>query len=110
SFWANRFRAVSCLQRLPQPCDASRAMTKRAHVLALVSDAFGGQGGIAQYNRDFLGALAGCGCFSIRVLTRQRPGPCGLPDGIAQRFVRRGRSGFAVAALAAALLRPVDVV
>ena len=27
-------------------------------VLALVTDAFGGHGGIAQYNRDFLSALA----------------------------------------------------
>ena len=29
-------------------------------VLALVTDAFGGEGGIAQYNRDFLSALAAC--------------------------------------------------
>ena len=29
-------------------------------VLALVTDAFGGHGGIAQYNRDFLSALARC--------------------------------------------------
>jgi hypothetical protein len=27
-------------------------------MLALVTDAFGGHGGIAQYNRDFLHALA----------------------------------------------------
>jgi glycosyltransferase involved in cell wall biosynthesis len=30
----------------------------RKKVLALVTDAFGGTGGIAQYNRDFIGALA----------------------------------------------------
>ena len=29
-------------------------------VLALVTEAFGGHGGIAQYNRDFLSALARC--------------------------------------------------
>ena len=29
-------------------------------ILALVTDAFGGNGGIAQYNRDFLSALARC--------------------------------------------------
>ena len=29
-------------------------------VLALVTDAFGGHGGIAQYNRDFLSSLAAC--------------------------------------------------
>ena len=28
------------------------------NLLALVSDAFGGQGGIAQYNRDLLNALS----------------------------------------------------
>jgi phosphatidylinositol alpha-1,6-mannosyltransferase len=31
----------------------------KARVLALVSDAYGGTGGIAQYNRDFLDAIAG---------------------------------------------------
>ena len=29
-------------------------------ILALVTDGFGGSGGIAQYNRDFLSALARC--------------------------------------------------
>ena len=34
-------------------------------MLALVTDAFGGRGGIAQYNRDFLGALAEAGISVI---------------------------------------------
>ena len=43
-------------------------------MLAIVTDAFGGRGGIAQYNRDFLGALAGtCAVSSITVLPRQVP-------------------------------------
>lgn len=33
-------------------------MTSRARILALVTDAFGGYGGISRYNRDFLTALA----------------------------------------------------
>ena len=38
-------------------------------VLALVTEAFGGRGGIAQYNRDFLGALARCdGVGDVTVL------------------------------------------
>jgi len=40
-------------------------------VLALVTDAFGGHGGIAQYNRDFLSALAECeGVGEVIVLPR----------------------------------------
>jgi phosphatidylinositol alpha-1,6-mannosyltransferase len=39
---------------------SSRGLTRpRLRILALVTDAFGGHGGIAQYNRDFLSALAG---------------------------------------------------
>lgn len=33
-------------------------MTTRVRILALVTDAFGGYGGISRYNRDFLAALA----------------------------------------------------
>ncbi len=41
-------------------------------VLALVTDAFGGTGGIAQYNRDFLAALAAADTVSdVLVLPRQ---------------------------------------
>ena len=40
-------------------------------VLALVTDAFGGHGGIAQYNRHFLSALAACeGIGEVIVLPR----------------------------------------
>ena len=41
-------------------------------VLALVTDAYGGYGGIAQYNRDFLSALADMDEIqSVHVLPRQ---------------------------------------
>ena len=39
-------------------------------VLALVTDAYGGRGGIAQYNRDFLAPLGGACIFtSVTILT-----------------------------------------
>ena len=44
-------------------------------VLALVTDAFGGRGGIAQYNRDFLSSLATCDRIGdVIVLPRARGG------------------------------------
>src|SRR5215831_5711292 len=55
-------------------------------VLALVTDAFGGSGGIAQYNRDFLSALARCDRVAdVIVLPRlsaKLAGP--LPSGVQQ--------------------------
>lgn len=56
------------------------------HVLALVTDAFGGYGGIARYNRDFLEALALSPLIaSVTVLPRLAPDPIhALPDKIRQ--------------------------
>ena len=80
-------------------------------MLALVTDAFGGRGGIAQYNRDFLGAVAEAGIMSsITVLPRQAPDPPEVPKTIEQMPSRPGRFAYSVAALRTALLRPVDVV
>ncbi|MGA9305365.1 MAG: glycosyltransferase family 4 protein [Candidatus Sulfotelmatobacter sp.] len=80
-------------------------------MLALVTDAFGGRGGIAQYNRDFLGALAETGALSsITVLPRQAPDLFVLPARIEQTPARPGRIGYSVAALRTALLRPVDLI
>ncbi len=45
-------------------------------ILALVSDAFGGLGGIAQYNRDLLGALSSYpGVTEVVAVTRRAPLP-----------------------------------
>ncbi|MGB6480392.1 MAG: glycosyltransferase family 4 protein [Candidatus Sulfotelmatobacter sp.] len=80
-------------------------------LLALVTDAFGGRGGIAQYNRDFLGALAESGALSsMMVLPRQAPDLFVLPERIEQTRARPGRIGYSVAALRTALLRPVDLI
>jgi len=80
-------------------------------MLAIVTDAFGGRGGIAQYNRDFLGALAETGAVSsITVLPRQAPDPFAVPERIEQTPARPGWISYSVAALRTALLRPIDLV
>ena len=80
-------------------------------MLAIVTDAFGGRGGIAQYNRDFLGALAESRIMSsIIVLPRHAPDPPEPPKPIAQMPARPGRVAYSVAALRCALARPVDLV
>src|SRR5258708_5440402 len=82
-------------------------------VLALVTDAFGGHGGIAQYNRDFLSSLARCeGVGDVAVLPR--PGfarPDALPSAFRQLAPVSGRFAYSAAALWAALGRePVHIV
>ena len=79
-------------------------------MLALVPDAFGGRGGIAQYNRDFLSALAAAGTVSpITVLPRNAPDPVTTPPGIEQE-PNAGRAAYVLAALRLALGKPLDVV
>jgi len=80
-------------------------------VLALVTDAFGGQGGIAQYNRDFFGALVNRGLVSsLVVLPRYAPNDVVTPVGIRQIAPRTGRASYVVATIWEALFRPIDVV
>jgi phosphatidylinositol alpha-1,6-mannosyltransferase len=79
-------------------------------MLALVTDAYGGRGGIAQYNRDFFGALAEAGLPSITVLPRQAPDSPRTPEPIEQLPAQPGRIAYSVAALRTALFRTVDVV
>ena len=76
--------------------------------LALVTDAFGGRGGIAQYNRDFLGAMAGTS--SITVLPRHTPDSFTAPESVQQLPARPGRFAYSVAALRTAMSQKVDVV
>src|ERR1019366_606100 len=80
-------------------------------MLALVTDAFGGRGGIAQYNRDFLSALAkGEVVSSITVVPRAARGFYLLPKKIEQTPARAGRSAYVLAVLREALSRPFDLV
>ena len=64
-------------------------------MLAMVTDGFGGRGGIARYNCDFLSALAGAG-WQITVVPRYAPDPETPPCGVTQTPSHAGRPGYAV--------------
>jgi phosphatidyl-myo-inositol dimannoside synthase len=79
--------------------------------LALVTDAFGGSGGIAQYNRDLLTALAGSRVFvSVSVLARSADKRIDAPAGIVQWLPRGKKPGYALAALWLTLAQRPQVV
>jgi phosphatidylinositol alpha-1,6-mannosyltransferase len=73
-------------------------------VLALVTDAFGGHGGIAQYNRDLLASLAACDWLGeVVVLPRQGTvSAATLPCGVRQLPPVKSRLAYSLAALRAA--------
>lgn len=81
-------------------------------MLALVTDAFGARGGIAEYNRNLLTALAGSGLLERVVVLPRHGGGGVLPPGgvIELRPPRPGRAAYALAALWTAWQRPFDVV
>src|SRR5215469_13601424 len=86
-------------------------VTADRSVLALVTDAFGGYGGIAQYNRDFLNALAESGAASsITVLPRHAPQRVTARAPINQKPARPGRFIYSVIALMTAFCQRTDVV
>jgi phosphatidylinositol alpha-1,6-mannosyltransferase len=76
-----------------------------------VTDAFGGYGGIAQYNRDFLNALAESGAASsITVLPRHAPQRVTSRAPINQKPARSERFTYSVIALMTAFCQRTDVV
>lgn len=82
------------------------------HTLALMTEAFGGRGGIAQFNRDFLRALdVAPQTGRIDVLPRlgQAPVPKDL-TGLVQHAPSAGRIAYAARAAALALRRKPDLV
>ena len=100
-----------CLRRAANEASriASSVITAGSAILALVTDAFGGRGGIAQYNRDFLAALA-LKVQRITVLPRHAPDQAVLPGKIQQLPPQPKRLGYILRALAVAMTRRVDVV
>jgi phosphatidyl-myo-inositol dimannoside synthase len=83
------------------------------NVLALVSDAFGGSGGIAQYNRDLIRALALAGTRPgiVVVPRRGRVAPADLPAGVRQLAPRAGKLRYALSTCRAAVAEgPFDAV
>jgi phosphatidylinositol alpha-1,6-mannosyltransferase len=88
------------------------AVASSLRVLALVTDAFGGQGGIAQYNRDFLTALAGCDRVG-EVVVLPRIGGNAVntqPSGVSQLTAQRGRIAYSLSALRIALTSHFDLI
>jgi phosphatidylinositol alpha-1,6-mannosyltransferase len=85
----------------------------RLRVLALVTDAFGGDGGIAQYNRHFFSSLAACPPIEeVIVLPRKSSiSPGEVPVRLRQLRPVPGKLAYSTAALAAAqAYRPVNLV
>lgn len=82
------------------------------HVLAIVTDAFCGYGGIAQYNRDLLTALSASASVSrITVLTRLAPkAPEWFPPKLRQQPAIFCPVRFSVAAVKLARALPRDAV
>src|SRR5450631_3582830 len=55
-------------------------MSNGLRVLMLLTDGFGGLGGIAKFNRDFLQALDGCGLVErVHAMPRKIPNPIDEP-------------------------------
>jgi len=91
---------------------AGRIVTRRHVCLALLTDAYGGRGGIAQYNRDLTAALARVPSLAaIEILPRVAPAPIGvLPAKVTQHPPRFARLAYVLAAWRlAARLKP-DVI
>lgn len=74
-------------------------------ILALMTDAFGGYGGIAQYNRDFIAATSREGHFApLTILPRLAPdAPGSLPVGTCQKAPIHNKFAYAARAFALTL-------
>lgn len=74
-------------------------------MLALVTEAFGGRGGIAQYNRDFLSSIA-VGSAELPIVVMPRLVACDdtgeLPGNIFQRPASGGKVAYSLAVMKAA--------
>ena len=84
-----------------------------SRILALVTEAFGGRGGIAQYNRDFLSVLARCDeVGEVVVLPRFSARSVDtLPTGVRQLRPVESKLTYSLAALWAAIThQPIDFV
>lgn len=66
-------------------------------VLALATDAYGGQGGIAQSNRDLFSSLSEAGC-EVVILPRRGRAAGPLPHGVQQLAPSAGRMSYSIRA------------
>lgn len=80
-------------------------------MLALVGEAYGGAGGIAQFNRDLFGALAADGDCRIEILPRHGGGhPLSPPAGVRQARPSKARLPFIVRAGLMAMRVKPDII
>jgi phosphatidylinositol alpha-1,6-mannosyltransferase len=80
-------------------------------ILALVTEAFGGRGGIAQYNRDLIQALLPrAGGAPVEILPRLAPDAAALPAGARQQRPVMSRWRYALRAFWTGLRRRPGVV
>lgn len=80
-----------------------------AQILALVGEAYGAGGGIARYNRDLFGALAGEG-RSIHILPRGGQAGAATPERVSQARPLHRRDLYSLNAIRTALRERPDVV
>lgn len=87
-------------------------MSHPLKILFLATDAFGGYGGIAQYNRDLLMAMSHAKSVAeVEVLVRLAPDQVGeLPPKVRQLPAAQGRLNYALKAIACALAFKPDIV
>jgi phosphatidylinositol alpha-1,6-mannosyltransferase len=79
-------------------------------MLALVSDAFGGRGGIAQYNRDFLSAAAAVPAIDrIEIFPRHVTDDFASSPGIYQMPPGTSRAAYVLRALMMGLTKKADI-
>src|SRR5262245_18787677 len=81
-------------------------------ILALVTDAFGGRGGIAQYNRDFLASLVRCDSVSEVIVLPRFAGESteSLPASLHQLRPIKGKLLYSLYAMKLALTYKIDLV
>jgi phosphatidylinositol alpha-1,6-mannosyltransferase len=98
--------------KMPRFARSSSSTSSQQRVLALVTDAYGGYGGIAQYNRDLFFALSEIS-ETIEIDVLPRLAPCQLetiPRKVTQHPPVRGRLAYGASALAFALRRRPTVI
>jgi phosphatidylinositol alpha-1,6-mannosyltransferase len=81
-------------------------------ILALVTEAFGGRGGIAQYNRDFLSGLANCDRVGEVIVLPRFGAKSGsdLPPGVRQLGPVESKLGYLLSALWTVITHQIDFV
>ncbi|MCP3978828.1 MAG: glycosyltransferase family 4 protein [bacterium] len=84
---------------------------QRLRVLALVADAYGGRGGIAQFNRNLIGALLEHDAIDVRGVSLNGAADSAIPPGLEWESVEPGgKAAFGRRSLLAALQYRPDLI